>query len=93
MVGVDDAGSLLQRAGFTLLTVDSDTLTVPYPDMQTLCADLRRMGDGNACTHRRGGGLSPELLKAAAKLYDEKYGEFVLGPPLPTAPFVQRPHV
>ena len=44
MVGVDDAGSLLSRARFRLLTVDSDTLTVPYPDMLTLCHDLQRMG-------------------------------------------------
>jgi NADH dehydrogenase [ubiquinone] 1 alpha subcomplex assembly factor 5 len=35
-VGVDVAGSLLNRAGFTLLTVDTDQLVVPYPDALTL---------------------------------------------------------
>ena len=46
-------GMLLQRAGFALPVADLETLTVTYPDMQGLLADLRaqvakacRWGDG-----------------------------------------------
>eukprot|EP01052_Picozoa_sp_SAG31_P025548 SAG31_NODE_2245_length_6101_cov_1.381539_2_plen_123_part_00 len=37
------------------------------------------MGEGNACTHRRGK-LPDDLMEAAAATYDELYGEYVPGP-------------
>lgn len=37
-------GDLLQRAGFSLPVVDSETLTVRYADMSALIKDLRAMG-------------------------------------------------
>ncbi|MEQ8965975.1 MAG: methyltransferase domain-containing protein [Azospirillaceae bacterium] len=39
-----DAGALMQRAGFALPVVDSETLTVDYADAFRLIADLRGMG-------------------------------------------------
>jgi SAM-dependent methyltransferase len=43
-----DIGDLLGAAGFQMLTVDMDALTVQYPDMFTLCDHLQRMGEQNA---------------------------------------------
>lgn len=43
-----DVGSLLQNAGFKLLTVDVDPITVRYPSLYELLHDLRAMGEGNA---------------------------------------------
>jgi NADH dehydrogenase [ubiquinone] 1 alpha subcomplex assembly factor 5 len=40
-ISTDDAGSLLTRAGFKLLTVDTDQIVVPYPDALTLMHELR----------------------------------------------------
>eukprot|EP01048_Picozoa_sp_COSAG05_P014272 COSAG05_NODE_1600_length_4447_cov_80.937088_3_plen_341_part_00 len=73
-VGVDDAGSLLTRAGFTLLTVDTDQLVVPFPDALTLMHELSCMGEANA-VHMRRGWLPRDTLVAAAALYEELHGD------------------
>jgi malonyl-ACP O-methyltransferase BioC len=52
---VRDAGDLLQRAGFALPVVDSETITVMYTDPLKLIADLRGMGETNAVLERRKG--------------------------------------
>lgn len=40
-VQVRDVGSLLSRAGFTMLTVDTDEIVVGYPSMFELIFDLK----------------------------------------------------
>lgn len=47
-----DISNLLSRAGFTLLTVDTDELRVGYPSMWELIEDLKDMGEGNAILGR-----------------------------------------
>jgi NADH dehydrogenase [ubiquinone] 1 alpha subcomplex assembly factor 5 len=48
MTSSSDIGALLQGAGFKLLTVDVDPITVRYPSLFELLHDLRTMGEGNA---------------------------------------------
>jgi NADH dehydrogenase [ubiquinone] 1 alpha subcomplex assembly factor 5 len=48
LVEVRDAGALLQRTGFALPVVDSDTITVNYASPFKLFHDLRGMGETNA---------------------------------------------
>eukprot|EP00475_Leptophrys_vorax_P023421 TRINITY_DN32063_c0_g1_i2.p1 TRINITY_DN32063_c0_g1~~TRINITY_DN32063_c0_g1_i2.p1 ORF type:complete len:214 (-),score=55.02 TRINITY_DN32063_c0_g1_i2:716-1357(-) len=74
MTTVRDVGSLLQRAGFNLLTVDVDTITVPYPDMFTLMNHLKLMGEGHAIWERREH-VPKETFLAAAAAYQEMYGD------------------
>ena len=86
-VGVDDAGSLLTRAGFTLLTVDTDQIVVPFPDAITLVHELSAMGEANA-VHMRRKSLPRETLVAAAALYQELHGDpaaMIEDPPPDTA--------
>ena len=45
-------GSLMQRAGFALPVIDSEIVTVTYPDIFALMKDLRLMGEGNAILAR-----------------------------------------
>jgi NADH dehydrogenase [ubiquinone] 1 alpha subcomplex assembly factor 5 len=54
LFGVDirDLGNLLNRAGFSLLTVDLDEIVVNYPTPFHLLQDLRAMGETNAIIHR-----------------------------------------
>ncbi len=52
VVDTRDAGMLLQRAGFALPVVDSDVLSVSYPNALALMRDLRGMGETNANTDR-----------------------------------------
>jgi len=47
-----DVSNLLGRAGFTLLTVDIDEITVNYPSMWELMEDIRAMGESNAIIGR-----------------------------------------
>ena len=46
------AGALMQRAGFSLPVVDSETTTIDYTNLTRLCHDLRYMGEGNAIAAR-----------------------------------------
>ncbi|WP_431855753.1 methyltransferase domain-containing protein [Azospirillum sp.] len=72
---VRDAGHLLQRAGFALPVVDSDTITVTYSDAFALMRDLRGMGETNAVLARRTVPASRTLLFEAARLYAERFAE------------------
>jgi SAM-dependent methyltransferase len=74
-VEVRDAGGLLQRAGFALPVIDSDLLTVTYPDALTLMGELRAMGETNALTARRRTLSRRATLLRAAALYQERYAD------------------
>ncbi len=63
--------SLLNRAGFTLSTVDVDEVEICYPSIFELIEDLKWMGESNAVINRRDK-LSPDTLLAAAEIYKGK---------------------
>lgn len=67
------AGSLLQRAGFALPVVDSETQTVRYKDMFALMHDLRAMGASNALLARSKVPATRALFLRANALYAERY--------------------
>jgi len=67
-------GGLLQRAGFAMPVVDSDRLTVTYPDARALMRELRGMGESNAVAERRRGFTRRATLARAAALYGEMFG-------------------
>ncbi len=70
-----DAAALLQRTGFTLPVADSETITVTYPNLLALMRDLRGMGETNALSARRRGGLRRRTLAQAALVYGERFGD------------------
>ena len=70
-----DAGALMQRAGFALPVIDSDTITVTYGNPLTLMQELRKMGESNAVTERSRSPLGRDILMRAAELYVERYAE------------------
>ena len=73
LCSVADAGALLQAAGFALPTVDTEVITVRYPDAWTLWAHLRGMGESHASVHRSH--ASQDTLLAAAAIYAEMYAD------------------
>jgi len=73
--GVRDAGGLLQRAGFALPVVDTETLTVVYSDPLKLIADLRAMGEANAIIERRRGLTRRATLLEAAERYRKAFAD------------------
>ena len=72
-VDVRDGGALLQRGGFALPVVDSDSLTITYESMFRLIEDLRGMGETNALAERTRKTMGRTTLMEAAALYEEKY--------------------
>jgi SAM-dependent methyltransferase len=74
-IDVRDAGSLLQRAGFSLPVIDSEPLTVSYEHMFALMHDLRGMGEGNALAARRRTFAKRSVFMRAAELYAQDYSD------------------
>jgi SAM-dependent methyltransferase len=72
---VREGGALLQRAGFALPVVDSDTITVTWPDALALMRDLRGMGETNAVAERKKRFTRRETLLAAAARYQDRHGD------------------
>nr|CAD7432827.1 unnamed protein product [Timema monikensis] len=71
---IRDIGSLLTRAGFTMLTVDTDEIVVNYPSMFELMWDVKGMGENNAARNRKLH-LGRDTLFAGAAIYDHLYGK------------------
>lgn len=73
LVSVADAGALLQASGLALPTVDTEIISIGYPDAWTLWHHLRCMGESNANLRRSASSLDNML--AAAATYKEVYGD------------------
>lgn len=63
-----DVGSLLNRAGYSLSTVDVDNIVVNYPSMLHLVSDVNAMGEGNAVVQRLPF-IKRDTLLAASAIY------------------------
>ena len=70
-----DMGALMQRAGFALPVIDTETITVRYQTPLALFADLRAMGATNALVERRKTPLRRKTLLRALELYAENYSD------------------
>ena len=75
MVGDKDAGGLMQRAQFALPVVDSDRLTVAYPDLRSLLLDIRGVGETNALCERSKVFAPRALFTRTEELYREHFSD------------------
>lgn len=75
LVHLNDVGSLLNRAGFNMLTIDAEDIVVGgFPDIVSVCEDLQMMGEQNAVLSRAS--LLPrDVLLAANEIYKTLHGE------------------
>jgi NADH dehydrogenase [ubiquinone] 1 alpha subcomplex assembly factor 5 len=78
LADVKDVGSVLQRAGFQLVTVDVDDIVVGYPSIVALMKDLRAMGESSALKGRVGA-IGRDVMMAAEGIYRELHGEQIDG--------------
>ncbi|MBI1275310.1 methyltransferase domain-containing protein [bacterium] len=69
MMDVRSAGMLLQRAGFNLPVVDSETLTLTYPNMLALLRELQGMAATNITAGQRKSIPPRALFARAAEIY------------------------
>ncbi|XP_025412745.1 arginine-hydroxylase NDUFAF5, mitochondrial [Sipha flava] len=72
-VRLRDVGALMQSAGFSMLTLDTDELIIRYPSMFELMWDLKGMGENNAAL-KRPLRLNKDTMFSAATLYNKLYG-------------------
>lgn len=72
---VRDMGALLQRAGFALPVVDSETVVVSYETPLALMQELRAMGASNVLSHRRRSPVTRGLLMRVAEVYAERFSK------------------
>jgi SAM-dependent methyltransferase len=72
-VDAADGAALLQRAGFALPVVDTDTVRVVYDTPLKLLADLRAMGETSALVDRPREPLTRALLARTFEIYHERH--------------------
>jgi NADH dehydrogenase [ubiquinone] 1 alpha subcomplex assembly factor 5 len=72
---VRSLGGLLQRAGFALPVVDSDTIMATYADPIRLMREVRGMGEANALLGRVKGFTRREALFRMTELYRAEFGD------------------
>lgn len=70
---VRDMGTLLQRAGFALPVVDSETVTVTYANPLAHMQELKAMGASNMLNARRRIPVTRGLLLRAGEIYAERF--------------------
>jgi NADH dehydrogenase [ubiquinone] 1 alpha subcomplex assembly factor 5 len=70
---VREAGALLQRAGFALPVIDTDTLTLSYENAFALMNEFRAMGEASALVARPRTFLRRDTLMEMAKIYAERF--------------------
>ena len=74
LIGVKEAGSLLQRAGFLLPITDHSAYQVTYPTPLALLQDLRHMGETSALAQNPIPFLPRKVLSRALEIYQADYG-------------------
>ncbi|MDX1922547.1 MAG: methyltransferase domain-containing protein [Alphaproteobacteria bacterium] len=70
---IQDCGSLLQRAGFTLPVVDKERFTLTYQNSFQLMRELRGMGESNILNSRDKRFMPSELFIEADRIYRNRY--------------------
>jgi NADH dehydrogenase [ubiquinone] 1 alpha subcomplex assembly factor 5 len=74
-VDVREIGHLLQRTGFALPVVDSDSITVTYASPIALMHELRGMGATNVLTQRSRLALRRSTLFRACEIYANRFSD------------------
>jgi malonyl-CoA O-methyltransferase len=70
-IDMHDVGDALLRAGFSDPVLDVEHITVRYPDLDRLVADLRATGETNAAGGRPRGLTTPSRRQALVEAYEE----------------------
>lgn len=69
-----DCGALMQRAGFALPVIDSETVTVSYSSLTKMLHDLRGMSESNIMTERNKNYVGLSFFDDVEALYRRKTG-------------------
>jgi NADH dehydrogenase [ubiquinone] 1 alpha subcomplex assembly factor 5 len=67
-----DCGALMQRAGFALPVIDSETLTVSYSNLTKMLHDLRGMSESNILLERNKKYVGRDFFNKVEEIYRDK---------------------
>jgi SAM-dependent methyltransferase len=73
-IDMENAGGLLQRAGFSLPVVDTDLISVAYENPTKLMFDLRGMGEQRAIHNCSKTFTNRNVFSRAAEIYKQRHG-------------------
>lgn len=74
-ITVQAAGALMQRAGFALPVIDTETVTIRYDNIYGLVNDLRAMAATNVLCAREKQKFSKKLFSRAAEIYASRFAD------------------
>ena len=74
-IRLQDAGTLLQKAGFQLPVIDRDSIKIFYDDIFCLMKDLKGMGESNSLINRKKNFTTKKLFSVANEIYKKKFSE------------------
>lgn len=74
-ISVQDAGKLLQFAGFALPVVDVDSLTIRHDNLIALIKDIKQLGASNPLLERPKTIMSRTILARAGTYYQEHFSD------------------
>ena len=77
-IDMHDVGDALMRAGFSDPVMDVETITVTYPTVKKLMADLKAIGSRNALEGRAKGLMGKQRLKKMIEAYEQLRKDNVL---------------
>ena len=69
-IDMHEIGDKMMRAGFTDVVMDSERLSVTWPDLSALLRDLRGLGTGNPAPGRMRGLTTPARIGALERAYE-----------------------
>jgi SAM-dependent methyltransferase len=75
MIGIQELGALLQRAGFALPVADLDRTTVRYADAVALIHEIRSLGLSNSLAQRSRKPVTRGLFGAAVNAYHSNFAD------------------
>ena len=74
-IRLQDAGTLLQKAGFQLPVIDRDSIKIFYHDIFSLMKDLKGMGESNSLINRKKSFTTKKLFDVANEIYKKKFSK------------------
>ena len=76
-IDMHDIGDALVRAGFVDVVLDTELITLQYQRIDTLFADLKRLGTGNLAPGRRRSLTGSKRLEKLRQLYRNASGKLI----------------
>ena len=73
-INIQQAGALLQRAGFTSPVIDRDSFVSKFQNVNSLMQTIRKIGETNILSERKSNFTRKETFLELEKIYKRNFG-------------------